>query len=467
MPNRLLATFVLLAAALPAAGQQREVELFSVPNRQPALVEPRPPEPETTPGTYRDLAVQGIDIVPAQPDALATTKIEKFSRWDRGSFTKRERRAQYQQQIRLSRGAEKFANHPVCFDFLKTVGVLAQLADSPTTVMGHISVGNFESASVAAVDEAAKGYLAAQGAWAFGKAGAAVGTFFGGPPGAMLGGAAGAIVGALATTAGYNAFVSPTVTGATEALIEMGRSPAFVEALRNREAFLIAEALRAREWELELKRRECFLVAAPPDHGEVLRADPSAAASTAATQPDEEQVLLNLPRDFDVRLPEMDTSGPHGNVVYVTDEPCTFRFRGEQVSGGWQTTVKWDNDTERGESIHRYKFEGTFRRGVFAAEGTNSFLARTASKELSKSWTRLKLHGRANADGVLSIEVEQIPIRYVYEASGQWKEDENWVKSFPAEARKWRAPIVLKLPVGELQSSQTLTPAPGWGDWKD
>ncbi len=171
---------------------------------------------------------------------------------------------------------------------------------------------------------------------------------------------------------------------------------------------------------------------------------------------------LKLPKNFDVKAPQLDASGTRGGVVFVTDEPCVFRFRGDQVSGVWQYTVKWVNSAkEQGESIHRHEFVGTFRHGVLRAEGTNTFEARRAGKgAFAKSWTTLKLHGQANADGLLSIEVEETPIRYLIQVSGEWKENENWVKNWPAAARKWSAPIVLQLPVGKSQRSQELSAPP-------
>jgi len=202
------------------------------------------------------------------------------------------------------------------------------------------------------------------------------------------------------------------------------------------------------------------LPAGEPSVGEPAVRD-TRATPPPSEMPGMEQVLLSLPSDFDVKPPEMNVSGNHGGTIYVTDEPWVFRFRGEQVSGGARHTVKWDNGTEKGQSIHQYEVEGTFRRGFFRAEGTHAFTAGFVGKEpTAKSWTKLRLHGQANADGALSIEVEQFPIRYIYQARGEWKEHEEWAKNWPPEARKWGAPMVLQLPVGELQSSQQLSVPP-------
>lgn len=273
MPSRLLMTFVLLAAGLPAAGQEREVELYRLPRSGT----------ETTPGTYRDMAAQGIGEAHTQVGEIATTKVEKLSRMDRAGSTRRQRQAQHRQLTELKRSAEQLGKNV----FVKGLGIVNTLSDSPATIAGHLSVGNYESASVATLDETVKGLSATGGAALGAGVGAKVGVWFG-PKGMMLGAGVGAVAGAVVATLGYNAYASPAVTGSAEAAIESLQTPPQIQAWRNRQEHLIARAMREKE-------RECYLVAAPLGRGEVLRAAPIASgqvpAQPPATTPETPQVV--------------------------------------------------------------------------------------------------------------------------------------------------------------------------------
>lgn len=179
-----------------------------------------------------------------------------------------------------------------------------------------------------------------------------------------------------------------------------------------------------------------------------------------------EHVLSNLPDDFDVTLPELDVNGPHDHVVYVTDQPPIIRFRGSRVTGLAQHSVHWDNGNEEGESTHRLEFQGSFSNGRLDAEGTHAFFSRRAgASPFAKSWCKLALHGQTNVEGVLSIEVEVIPLRYVYQVRDEWREDQEWVKNWPEEARRWREPLKVQLPVPDPSDEPTtttdLTPSSG------
>jgi hypothetical protein len=226
--SAMLSAGLLLALALPALGQEREVELFRLP----------PQHEPTTPGTYRDPAADAIDTAYESVGRMATTKIEKFSRWDRAGFTERARKVQYQQQTKLVKGAGELAGNT----YFKALGWVNTLADGGATIAGHLAAKDLGGAAVAALDESAQSVAAAGGAWAFGKIGVGLGAMFGGPPGAMIGGAVGGIVGSVVTTVGYNAYASETVSAIGEQAVEPVRPENYYreEARKNRIEWLIA-----------------------------------------------------------------------------------------------------------------------------------------------------------------------------------------------------------------------------------
>ncbi len=223
-----LIAVLLLALALPAPGQEREVELFRLP----------PQHEPTTPGTYRDPAANAIDTAHESVGRMATTKIEKFSRWDRAGFTERARKVQYQQQTKLVKGAGELAGNT----YFKALGWVNTLSDSGATIAGHLAEKDYGGAAVAALDEGTKSMTAAGGAWAFGQIGVGLGAVFGGPPGAMLGGAVGGIVGSIVATVGYNAYASETVSSIGEKAVEPVQPENYYreEARKNRVEWLIA-----------------------------------------------------------------------------------------------------------------------------------------------------------------------------------------------------------------------------------
>jgi hypothetical protein len=224
----LVPLMVVLATAPIASGQKREVEVCQLPSQPPS----------TTPGTYRDPVSDGIERAQEEVERMATTKIEKFSRWNRAGFTRRARQVQFRQQTSLVERAGKLASS----GYLKTLGWVNTLSDSVATVGGHLAQKDLRGAAVAAVDEGAQSLAAAGGAWALGKLGAGVGLTFGGPPGMMVGGAVCGVVGAVAATVGYNAYASDAVTSAAEGVIEPPEPENYYreEARKNRIEWLVA-----------------------------------------------------------------------------------------------------------------------------------------------------------------------------------------------------------------------------------
>jgi hypothetical protein len=280
----LLAAMMGPALALPALGQEREVELFRLP----------PQHEPTTPGTYRDPAADAIDTAHESVGRMATTKIEKFSRWDRAGFTERARKVQYQQQTKLVKGAGELAGNT----YFKALGWVNTLADGGATIAGHLAAKDLGGAAVAALDESAQSVAAAGGAWAFGKIGVGLGAMFGGPPGAMIGGAVGGIVGSVVTTVGYNAYASETVSAIGEQAVEPVRPENYYreEARKNRIEWLIANgypipailfeqdwAERDRQFRAADSQPTPVFVVGPP---EAEPAPPSGATTPPATSAD-------------------------------------------------------------------------------------------------------------------------------------------------------------------------------------
>lgn len=192
----------------------------------------------------------------------------------------------------------------------------------------------------------------------------------------------------------------------------------------------------------------------------------------------EEEVLLSLPREFDVtaRLPALDAMPSS----IERPPPLVFRFRGDS----FRATNSWAYHS--GTHVWEEVYEGTFRRGRL--EGTYESFVRvsyaeppTASAGCAplpggvhfKEWQSGKVGGTATPDGILSLTLRVASHRAVsrrserdYNTSGCYR-DMGWVdvtrESETEWAQKWTpytATILLRLPVGELQSSQKLSTPP-------
>jgi hypothetical protein len=199
---------------------------------------PWPAVAQLLPEASRDPVSNAFEAAQEEVERMATTKIEKFSRWNRAGFTRRARQVQFRQQTQLVDEAGKLASS----GYLKTLGWVNTLSDSVATVGGHLVQKDLRGAAVAAVDEGAQSMAAAGGAWALGKLGAGVGLTFGGPPGMMVGGAVCGVVGAVAATVGYNAYASDAVTSGAEAVLEPPEPENYYreEARKNRLEWLVA-----------------------------------------------------------------------------------------------------------------------------------------------------------------------------------------------------------------------------------
>ncbi len=163
--------------------------------------------------------------------------------------------------------------------------------------------------------------------------------------------------------------------------------------------------------------------------------------------------------------------------------PLIFRFRGERFRATWRGVYRPSPDNPH---LYEETFEGTFRRGRL--EGTyehyyqGSWTRRLEPPECPamprdpyyKNWQKGRIEGTATPDGLLSLTLDvnwHKAMRRQYESDGGrygCRRDLGWVdvtrESETEYAQKWTPyteTIILRLPVGELQSSQTLsTPAP-------
>ncbi|MDZ7616316.1 MAG: hypothetical protein U1E05_04885, partial [Patescibacteria group bacterium] len=254
---------MVVTAIVPrmALGQQAEFRrppAEASPPAQPQVpAQPRGPSGPlgTTPGTHRDLGAQAIDTIHGTVEKWSTTKVNrKFKnglKYDATpGFNTGAHRSCFRQHKKLVEAGGRLAKSGA----FQTLGTVNFASDSGARVGGHLAEMDLGGAGVAALDEGAKGWVAAKSALAFAKGGAAAGTFFGGPPGAMIGGAVGAVAGAVVGTAGYNAFISPNLTWAADSLGET-MEPDYLEVARqNREEHLAAKALEKKERELYLEQ---------------------------------------------------------------------------------------------------------------------------------------------------------------------------------------------------------------------
>ena len=242
-----------------ALGQQTEIRRPPAEARPPAQPRPQPPAPSgpfgTTPGTYRDLGAQAVGTIHGTVEKWSTTKVNrKFKNWLKydatPGFNTGAHRSCFRQHKRLVEAGGRLAKSGA----FQTLGIVNIASDGGARVGGHFVEGDLGGATMAALDEGAKGWVAAKSALAFAKGGAAAGTFFGGPPGAMVGGAVGAVAGAVVGTAGYNAFISSNLTWAAGSLGET-MEPDYLELARqNLAEHRAAIALREKEGEQAIEQ---------------------------------------------------------------------------------------------------------------------------------------------------------------------------------------------------------------------
>ncbi len=185
-------------------------------------------------------------------------------------------------------------------------------------------------------------------------------------------------------------------------------------------------------------------------------------------KPGDEEVLLNLPRDFDVAVPDLSPLPPLMRNE-KTEKPVVLRFRGQTMRSSYDHTMA-PNATSFPPSQVRGTFmmSGTFYRGQLT--GSATFVAFNRDIRQGIDFTEFKseadVQGQANADGRLTIKMKWKFFNVRQRSAGaapagliQWG---AW-KDLPREdlgkgLAESDSQFTVQLPVGQLQSSQKLTP---------
>ncbi len=196
--------------------------------------------------------------------------------------------------------------------------------------------------------------------------------------------------------------------------------------------------------------------------------DPTLPPSGPIT-PGGEEVLLNLPKDFDVTFADG-----------AKEHPWVFQFRGENVTMQ-SRNEETSTSPETGKTVHTYQtaITGTFRRGILKGK----YIFHTTGGHFGtgvhysvglvyKYWVWGDVTAQADSNtttrGLLNVVIDLNGHKHTSRVSSQdatlpwgpWRdvtadwEDASKV-AIPWKPQKFT--IVLKLPVGELQSSQKLT----------
>ena len=179
--------------------------------------------------------------------------------------------------------------------------------------------------------------------------------------------------------------------------------------------------------------------------------------------PGGEEVLLNLPKDFDVVLPEIDYSTNDiknfpGSTKGAKDGPFVLRFRDGNVTGDqhWTAYLR-----QKGENPHiveyQYwmRFNGTLRRGVLQGRMTWYYEGgiRAIRYPEWQAWRQWELLGQSDTDGKLTVRWQiknQKSLLYDF--------DKGAMVDNPLDRVSGDSRSEFRLPVGELQSSQKFVP---------
>jgi len=198
--------------------------------------------------------------------------------------------------------------------------------------------------------------------------------------------------------------------------------------------------------------------------------------------PGGEEVLLNLPKDFDVVCtqayvtPIGGSDVGRGNLGYISAEkPLLFRFRNGTFTADNRSVTR---DEKNLKTTWQLRLSGLFQRGIM----TGDYLSYQTLADFNdpqrpagflnwKAWTKGKIAGQANADGKLKITVfdfEMTVKAWYYGTSSHpgttsvritpistdWEDISDKYQDMP----KYKLILELQLPVGELQSSQKFVP---------
>jgi hypothetical protein len=192
---------------------------------------------------------------------------------------------------------------------------------------------------------------------------------------------------------------------------------------------------------------------------------------------DAEEVLLLLPSQFDVR-PISGSSRMGGEMRTLTakdleGDPNPFRFRGEDVTQEMSRTDHHAFPECTVDIQYHHEYRATFRRGVlngrWLAHQRNYY--RNCKDRDDGEYMRVNhegvISGQADADGRLKVTVQTTNseiidrrIEWVGKGNeGRFVSFNEWKKRDQA-MEPWSFGLGFQLPVGELQSSQKLSPRP-------
>jgi hypothetical protein len=175
-----------------------------------------------------------------------------------------------------------------------------------------------------------------------------------------------------------------------------------------------------------------------------------------------DDVLLLLPRNFDVRpiggWGERASVRERLTAEQLARDKTPFQFRGEDVTHVHESVDHYGGECTA-DIQYRQEFKARFRRG--SLEGRWVATQRNYNRgdcpgghgEVLRIKYTATITGRANADGRLEMVVR------VTEGDFQVKEADGWVTRNDG-FRPWSFGLEFQLPVGELQSSQKLSPKP-------
>ncbi len=198
--------------------------------------------------------------------------------------------------------------------------------------------------------------------------------------------------------------------------------------------------------------------------------------------PGGEEVLLNLPKAFDVVCtqayvaPVGGSDVGRGNFGYISAEkPLLFRFRNGTFTAENRSVTR---DEKNLETTWQLRLSGLFQRGIMTGDYLSyQTLAdfndpqRPAGFLCSKWWGKGKIAGQANADGKLKIIVSDFAMTSkawyygtsfypgtssvrITPISKDWEDNSSQFQ----DQSKSNLVLELQLPVGELQSSQKFVP---------
>ncbi len=461
---------VSLIVPAGAMGQQTELRRPPVPELRRAPAEPdrpqREPQPpsldgprDTTPGTYRDPGAQAIGTIHNKTKEWAGTKVNKFKNWLKydapPGFNTGAHRQYYRQEKRVLKAAARLAKD----GGFQVLGVVNFASDGGARVGGHLAEGDLGGAGVACLDEGAKALSAKGGAWAGGSLGTKVGLAIAGPPGSLVGGAVGAVAGAVVATVGYNAYVSPALTG----MVEGATEPDYLEAARrNRAEHLAAIALREKEKELfvqqarqareehaaieqqRVQERESYVEQARESRREFLEALRAAKAEatpkpaeTSRPDPPSDEARPVIPADCTIIATIWNTEHPEhtAEIVYhirnneVTATSNMSRPTGDHIAN-WQSRFQFDgtltDNRIRGtgrwnmswDSVHQewvihYQTQSTSEDDiVFHVDGTLQ-ATHSASNKTTYTYRRKPANSTAEDGSITS--------QHTANVAGRWK----------------------------------------------